>query len=175
VMIAANFSIDDKIGSKNESSIVQKPQPQISAQPINAAPAAAPNRAVTGDSSSSEERLGHDMVLDQTYVKQHNVPWSQVENEKKNCPIWLKITSGCCAVVAAGAGFIIDGLVKNESNKCSNITAQYSNSGSNNAYATYRLDYIDHYNSAKRDCLIRNVLYSVGGLFAAGFAISFTF
>jgi TolB-like protein len=99
----------------------------------------------------------------------------QAENGKKHSSAWPKIALGAGTIVAAGAGFLLDVLVKSEVNKCSDISVQYANSGSNAAYATYRQDYISHYNNEKSFALYRNILYGAAGVLTAGFAISFAF
>jgi TolB-like protein len=104
------------------------------------------------------------------------LPVSEQQGEKKkHSKGWPKIALGAGAIVAAGAGFLCDNLVKTETNKCTDISALYNSSGSNAAYATSRQDYIGHYNKAKNYSLYRNVLYGAAGVLAAGFAISLAF
>jgi len=115
-------------------------------------------------------------VEDKTNIpKTLPVPSSQVGNEKKHSPAWPKITLGTGTIVAAGAGYLLDVLAKNEINKCTDIAAQYANSGSNSGYATYHQDYIGHYNNAKSYTSYRNILYGAAGVLTAGFVISFLF
>lgn len=99
----------------------------------------------------------------------------QVKTPKKHLRSWPTITLGTGAIVAVGAGYLLDRYVKKESDKCYAVAAQYAGSGTNDAYAAYRQEYHDHYNSAKNYSLCRNVLYVAAGMFSAGFAVSFGF
>jgi TolB-like protein len=133
------------------------------------------------------ELRGYDSIMDNVQVsagsvdeknytlKALAVPHQPGAIGKKHSPLWLKITLGAGTVVAAGAGLLVDELVKSEANKCSDISTQYKNSGSNIAYTTYSQDYTNHYNTEKRYFTYRNVLYGVAAVLAAGFAISFAF
>jgi TolB-like protein len=115
------------------------------------------------------------MISKKYVLKSLSITPSAPGGGKKHTPIWLKITLGAGAIAAIGTGFIFDGLVKDEKNACTILADQYSQTGSNAAYATYRQDYLDHYGKAKKNTTYRNVLYGAGGVLLAGFAISFAF
>jgi hypothetical protein len=125
---------------------------------------------------ADDARVNAGSIEEKNYaLKTLPVPHTRVENEKKHSRAWPKITLGAGAIVAAGAGVLCNVIVRNETTKCSDISALYANSGSNAAYAASRQDYIDHYDKAKNFSSYRDVLYGAAAVLAAGFAISFAF
>jgi len=87
----------------------------------------------------------------------------------------LKITLGAVTLVAAGAGYAFDTMLKGKINDNASLKAEYQAQPGNSQYADYAGRISDNNKSATTYQTLRNVSYVVAVLGLAGLGVSFFF
>jgi TolB-like protein len=87
----------------------------------------------------------------------------------------LTITFGAVTLVAAGAGFACDYMLRGKIDDNAKLKAEYEAQPGNSQYAEYSAKIADNNKSATTYQNLRNVSYIVAGLGLVGFVVSFWF
>ncbi len=107
-------------------------------------------------------------------AKENTAAGSSSNPRQKKSPV-LTITCGAVAVVAAGAGFLFDGMLKGKINDNASMKAEYQSLPGNSQYNDYSARISQNSKDANIDQTLRNASYILAGLGAIGFAVSFLF
>lgn len=148
VLTNSVVSIAQKIGQNIGSS---SPSAQLSPSMKN-------NQATTGDSLSTKN----------TVISYTSTP------KPKKSPV-LKITCGALAVIAAGAGIVLDNMMTQKVKNNTSLRTEYQSVPGNSQYDTYLSKLSQNNKDAKTYETLRNASYILAGLGAIGFTVSFLF